>query len=136
MTNPLYDALIAPQAGRTDPLLIGERADTSGAEFVALTHRFANALTALGLKGGRALMVAPPHGISVPGWVCGDPQRGGGHIIALSCPPRRQAFTVESEMTFISDFSNRPITRQAWALPADPKEQRGLPPCGGGCPLA
>ncbi|MFB9224129.1 malonate--CoA ligase [Paracoccus cavernae] len=58
MTNPLYDALIAPQAGRATPLLyLGDDSTVSGPDFVAQTHRFAHALGALGLKAGDRLAV-------------------------------------------------------------------------------
>ncbi len=58
MTNPLYDALIAPQSQRQKPLLhLGDDTTVSGPQFVALVHRFAHALTALGLKPGDRLAV-------------------------------------------------------------------------------
>lgn len=58
MTSPLYDALIAPHATRHQPLLILEDGQNiSGATFVAMTHRFAHALTGLGLKPGDRLAV-------------------------------------------------------------------------------
>ena len=57
MTNPLYDALIAPQVKRQDALLLTENGQISGADFVAMCHRFANALTALGLKPGDRMAV-------------------------------------------------------------------------------
>ncbi|MBV0892054.1 malonyl-CoA synthase [Paracoccus sp. Z118] len=57
MTNPLHDALIAPQIDRTDPLLITETGEISGAGFAAMSHRFAHALTGLGLKPGDRMAV-------------------------------------------------------------------------------
>lgn len=57
MTNPLYDALIAPQIKRQDVLLLTESGQITGAEFAALSHRYAHALTALGLKAGDRMAV-------------------------------------------------------------------------------
>lgn len=58
MTNPLYDALIAPQAGRTDALLLlADGREVSGVDFVGKAHRFANALVTLGVKPGDRVAV-------------------------------------------------------------------------------
>lgn len=57
MTNPLYDALIAPQKQKATLLYLADGREISGAEFVALSHRFAHALTALGLRPGDRLAV-------------------------------------------------------------------------------
>ena len=57
MTNPLYDSLIAPQAGRADPLLITETGDLTGADFAAMAHRYAHALAGLGLTPGDRMAV-------------------------------------------------------------------------------
>lgn len=58
MTNPLYDALIAPQARNTEPLLfLADGLQVSGAEFVEQVHRYAHILQDLGLKPGDRLAV-------------------------------------------------------------------------------
>ncbi|WP_415391703.1 malonate--CoA ligase [Paracoccus sp. SJTW-4] len=57
MTNPLYDALIAPQIDRAAPLLLTDGAEISGAEFAAMAHRFAHALVVLGLEPGDRMAV-------------------------------------------------------------------------------
>ncbi|HMM08693.1 MAG TPA: malonyl-CoA synthase, partial [Paracoccus solventivorans] len=57
MTNPLYDALIAPQIDRAAPLLLTDGAEISGAGFAAMAHRFAHALVVLGLEPGDRMAV-------------------------------------------------------------------------------
>ena len=58
MTNPLYDALIAPQIENDAPLLyLPGGAEVTGREFAAQAHRFANALKGLGLRPGDRLAV-------------------------------------------------------------------------------
>ncbi|AGT11089.1 malonate--CoA ligase [Paracoccus aminophilus] len=58
MTNPLYDALIAPQSRHSGPLLLlADGREVSGSGFVTLVHGFAAGLTALGLKPGDRLAV-------------------------------------------------------------------------------
>ncbi len=57
MTNPLYDALIAPQIDNAAPLLLTETGEITGAAFAAMAHRFAHALVALGLKPGDRMAV-------------------------------------------------------------------------------
>lgn len=58
MTNPLYDSLILPHADSTAPLLIpADGHQITGAEFVAMGHRFAHALIGLGLNPGDRLAV-------------------------------------------------------------------------------
>ena len=58
MTNPLFDALIAPHADRKKPLLIlQDRSVFSGAAFVARARQYARAITALGLKPGDRMAV-------------------------------------------------------------------------------
>ncbi|WP_294931101.1 malonyl-CoA synthase [uncultured Paracoccus sp.] len=58
MTNPLYDALIAPQIENDAPLLyLQGGGDVTGRDFAAQAHRFAHALKGLGLKPGDRLAV-------------------------------------------------------------------------------
>ena len=58
MPNPLFDALFAPLAGRTTPLLVlADGTDLSGDLFLRLVARTANALTTLGLQPGDRLAV-------------------------------------------------------------------------------
>ncbi|MFZ5637579.1 MAG: malonate--CoA ligase [Pseudomonadota bacterium] len=53
MPNPLYDRLFAPLAGRAAPLLVlADDAAISGADFLAMVHRAAGALRALGVAPG------------------------------------------------------------------------------------
>jgi malonyl-CoA/methylmalonyl-CoA synthetase len=58
MTNPLYDTLFAPLAGRSDPFLIlPEGGVITGAEFHAMCARSAGAMAAAGLQPGDRLAV-------------------------------------------------------------------------------
>ena len=58
MTNPLYDALVAPLANRTSAVLTDATgAEMSGAKLHAKALSYAAALTSLGLKPGDRLAV-------------------------------------------------------------------------------
>ena len=58
MTNPLFDALFGAHAGSERPFLIlGDGTPVTYGEFLRLTARFANAITALGLEPGDRLAV-------------------------------------------------------------------------------
>ena len=83
MTNPLYDALIAPQIARTAPLLLTDGAEISGAEFAAMAHRFAHALVVLGLEPGDRMAVQVERSAEALA-VCGAALAAGGVFLALS----------------------------------------------------
>lgn len=58
MTNPLFDALIAPHANRDAPLLILEdESEISGRSFVTRAQKYARVLSDLGLKPGDRMAV-------------------------------------------------------------------------------
>ncbi|MDR7126709.1 malonyl-CoA synthase [Pseudotabrizicola sp. 4114] len=58
MTNPLFDTLVAPLAGRTSPFLTDAGGNTmSGAAFHAAALRYATALRGLGLQPGDRMAV-------------------------------------------------------------------------------
>lgn len=58
MTNPLYDALIAPHTDSAATLLIlADGTEVTGAQFVAMGNRFAHALGAAGLVAGDRMAV-------------------------------------------------------------------------------
>ncbi|RRH70080.1 malonate--CoA ligase [Falsigemmobacter faecalis] len=58
MTNPLFDALIAPHKARRSPLLIlQDQSEMSGADFVARALRYARVLSDLGLRPGDRMAV-------------------------------------------------------------------------------
>ncbi|HSG54360.1 MAG TPA: AMP-binding protein, partial [Paracoccaceae bacterium] len=58
MANLLFDAFFAPQAGRTRPFLtLPDGTEISGATFLAMVNRVANALVANGVKPGDRIAV-------------------------------------------------------------------------------
>jgi len=58
MTNLLYDAFFAPLAGRDRAFLIlPDGSETSGADFLGMVHRVANALVAAGVQPGDRIAV-------------------------------------------------------------------------------
>ncbi|MDP5367706.1 MAG: malonyl-CoA synthase [Paracoccaceae bacterium] len=58
MANLLFDAFFAPQAGRTRPFLIlPDGTEISGASFLAMVNRVANALVASGVQPGDRIAV-------------------------------------------------------------------------------
>ncbi|MFN3936622.1 MAG: malonate--CoA ligase [Gemmobacter sp.] len=71
MPNMLYDALFAPLAGRDDPLLmLPGGTDRSGAAFLSLLHRTANALQSAGVAPGdrvAAQVAKTPEALAVYG---------------------------------------------------------------------
>jgi malonyl-CoA/methylmalonyl-CoA synthetase len=66
MTNPLYDALIAPHAGRYEPFILRQGQDAfSYADFVKRVAQTANALTASGLGAGDRLAIQASKSVGV-----------------------------------------------------------------------
>ena len=58
MPNPLYDRLFAPLAGKPGALLtLADGTAVSGAEFLAMAHRAAGAMRALGVRAGDRVAV-------------------------------------------------------------------------------
>ncbi|MEY3309758.1 MAG: hypothetical protein RLZZ413_3796, partial [Pseudomonadota bacterium] len=102
MTNPLYDALFAPLAGRHSPLLILQDGTTlSGDAFLRLLARQAHALRALGARKGdriAAQLAKTPEALALY-----------GAAVALGAVflPLNPAYTADEVSYFLGDATPR-----------------------------
>jgi malonyl-CoA/methylmalonyl-CoA synthetase len=116
MTNPLYDALFAPLAGRHSPLLILQDGTTlSGDAFLRLLARQAHALRALGARKGdriAAQLAKTPEALALY-----------GAAVALGAVflPLNPAYTADEVSYFLGDATPRVFL-------CDPARQAALGP--------
>jgi len=116
MSNPLFDALFAPLAGRDDALMIlADGGSITGAAFLAMVARAGNALRALG--------VAP--GDRVAAQVAKSPQAlalyGGAVAIGAVFLPLNTAYTAAEVDYFVGNATPR-------VLVCDPAKSAALAP--------
>jgi malonyl-CoA/methylmalonyl-CoA synthetase len=98
MTNPLYDALIAPLANRTTPVLTdGTGAEMTGAKLHAKALSYAAALGSLGLKPGDRLAVQIDKSAQALALYCGALAAG---IVFL---PLNTAYTAAEVEYFVAN---------------------------------
>ncbi len=113
MANPLHDALFAPLAGRSSPLLhLPGGSQISGDDFLAMTARAANALSAAGLAPGDRVVVQAaktPEMLSV---------YGGAVAAGVVFLPLNTAYTAEEVDYFVSDCGAKLVLCDAANLEA------------------
>ena len=116
MTNPLYDALFAPLAGRHSPLLIlQDGTSLSGDAFLRLLARQAHALRAFGVaKGDRiaAQVAKTPEALAL---------YGAAVVLGAVFLPLNPAYTADEVSYFLGDATPRVFL-------CDPARQAALGP--------
>lgn len=116
MSNPLYDALIQPQAARDDCLLLLDGGgQVTGRQFVNRVHQFAHALQELGLKPGDRLAVQIEKSAEALALY------GASLAAGIVFLPLNTAYTVAEVSYFVEDSG-------AALLVCDPKKEEGLKP--------
>lgn len=116
MSNPLYDALIQPQAARDDCLLLLDGGgQVTGRQFVNRVHQFAHALQELGLKPGDRLAVQIEKSAEALALY------GASLAVGIVFLPLNTAYTVAEVSYFVEDSG-------AALLVCDPKKEEGLKP--------
>ena len=116
MNNPLFDALFAPHAGRSEAFLrYPDGSATSYGEFLGTAARFAHALAAAGLGPGDRLAVQVPKSPEALALYAAAVQAG---MVLL---PLNTAYTVEELRYFIADS-------KAGLVVCDPADETALAP--------
>lgn len=114
MSNPLYDALIKPQANRDDCLLfLQEGAEVSGRQFVERVHQFAHILQKSGLKSGDRVAVQIEKSVDALALY------GASLAAGVVFLPLNTAYTTAELSYFLEDSG-------AALLVCDPKKAEGL----------
>ncbi len=113
MANPLHDALFAPLAGRTSPLMhLPGGMQITGDAFLTMTARAAHALTAAGLEPGDRVVVQAaktPEMLAV---------YGGAVAAGIVFLPLNTAYTAEEVDYFVSDCGAKLVLCDAANLDA------------------
>lgn len=114
MSNPLYDALIQPQAKRDDCLLfIDGGGQVTGRQFVERVHQFAHVLQKLGLKPGDRLAAQIDKSAEALALY------GASLAAGIVFLPLNTAYTTTEVSYFVEDSG-------AALLVCDPKKEEGL----------
>ncbi len=121
MTNPLFAALFAPLAGRSDPfLLLPDGGAITGAEFHAMCARAAGAMTDAGLRPGDRLAVQvakSPAALAL---------YGGAVMAGVVFLPLNTAYTAAEVVYFLANSG-------ATLMLADGANEPALAPVAEGC---